>query len=147
MTHKRCVTRSWRTILALVEPRTGPYKRPVNIHVEAASVDDMQMRMRRSCTRGATGGADAEHPASLRKSENNAAANPVFKQGAVARIPGPSPRYFEMLETGTVCVSQRKLAAANLYAPLTGTRRYNIKYESPQLYKAKRERPVPRNGG
>lgn len=45
-----------------------------------------------------------------------------------------------------VCVSQRKLAAAN-YAPLTGSRRCNIKYESPQLYKAKRERPMPRDGG
>lgn len=47
---------------------------------------------------------------------------------------------------GTVCVSQCKLAAAN-YAPFRGARRYNIKYESPQLYKAKRERPVPWDGG
>lgn len=29
--------------LALMEPRAGPHKRPVNIHVEATSVDDMQM--------------------------------------------------------------------------------------------------------
>lgn len=29
---------------ALTGPRAGPYERPVNIHVEAASVDVMQMR-------------------------------------------------------------------------------------------------------
>lgn len=58
----------------------------------------------------------------------------------------PEPALLRNARNGTVCVSQRKLAAAN-YAPFTGARRYNIKYESPQLYKAKRERPVPRDGG
>lgn len=59
----------------------------------------------------------------------------------------PESALLRNARNGTVCVSQRKLAAAN-YAPLhTAARRYNIKYESPQLYKAKRERSVPRDGG
>lgn len=33
----------------LTEPRAGPYERPANIHVEAASVDVMQMRAESVC--------------------------------------------------------------------------------------------------
>lgn len=40
---------SRRNAIALTEPRAGSYERPVNIHVEAASVGVMQIRERYAC--------------------------------------------------------------------------------------------------
>ncbi|KYQ47462.1 hypothetical protein ALC60_13583, partial [Trachymyrmex zeteki] len=139
--------------LALMEPRAGPHKRPVNIHVEATSVDDMQMSaVLVLAFKNSVAVQRAAAPSIPLLSANpritpwqilSSNKGPLFAGGPHT---WPELALLRNARNSIVCVSQRKLAAAN-YAPLTGSRRCNIKYESPQLYKAKRERPMPRDGG
>ncbi|KYN21380.1 hypothetical protein ALC57_06306 [Trachymyrmex cornetzi] len=144
--------RSWQTTLALMEPQAGPHKRPVNIHVEATSVDDMQMSAVLVLAFKNSVAVQRAAPSIPLLSANpritpwqilSSNKGPLFAGGPHT---WPELALLRNARNSTVCVSQRKLAAAN-YAPLTGSRRCNIKYESPQLYKAKRERPMPRDGG
>ncbi|EGI67339.1 hypothetical protein G5I_03982 [Acromyrmex echinatior] len=146
--------RSWQTTLALMEPQTGPHKRPVNIHVEAmsTSVDDMQMSAVLVLAFKNSVAVQRAAPSIPLLSANpritpwqilSSNKGPLFAGGPHT---WPELALLRNARNSTVCVSQRKLAAAN-YAPLTGSRHCNIKYESPQLYKAKRERPTPRDGG
>ncbi|KYM95597.1 hypothetical protein ALC62_13712 [Cyphomyrmex costatus] len=144
--------RSLQTTLALVEPQAGLHKRPVNIHVEAASVDDMQMSVVLVLAFKNLVAVQRAAPSIPLLSANpritprqilSSNKGPLFAGGPHT---WPELALLRNARNSTVCVSQRKLAAAN-YAPLTGSRRCSIKYESPQLYKAKRERPMPRDEG
>ncbi|KYM76000.1 hypothetical protein ALC53_13485 [Atta colombica] len=140
--------RSWQTTLALMEPQAGPHKQPVNIHVEATSVDDMQMSailvyVRALAVKNSVAVQRAAPSIPLLSTNPRITLWQILSSNKRPLFAGgphtwPELALLRNARNSTVCVSQRKLAAAN-YAPFTGSRRCNIKYESSQLYKAKRE--------